>query len=173
METSLDDLTKEINVRLTKSYEYECKAEELAKFDKQKAKDHRIAAGLLLIEARKIIESGAGGDITWTIWCRKNVNRSRQDIHKIMKLAGHVEPEAALAAERARNRAYQDKYRKNAENVADTTVSDTSQNCDAEQDLPSFEEKLAQLVEWFGGLTVSQQGRLLGALENVEVEKAA
>jgi hypothetical protein len=129
MTQSLEDLTKEINVRLVKSDNYDGKADDLVRDLRQKAEDHRIAAGKLMIEARKLVEAGEAGDVTWTKWCSQNINRCRQDIHKIMKIAGHVEPEKALKDERAAAREGMAKHRDKLENVANgEDVSDIPQD---------------------------------------------
>src|SRR5215472_11302074 len=99
--SSLTELTKEINVRLGKAEQYKKAAREKAKDDNKRAADHRIAAGMLLIEARKKVEAGEAGPIGWYSWCEQNILRSIGDIRKIMRIAGHVDPEAALAKERA------------------------------------------------------------------------
>jgi hypothetical protein len=60
---------------------------------------HRIRAGEALIEARKNIEPSC-----WIEWCRANIMRSRQDIARVMKIAGDDDPVAAIEKERVANR---------------------------------------------------------------------
>ncbi len=72
----LDTLAAEINARL-----------ELTGRTQQKAKDHRIAAGLLLDEARRRIQAGEAGNVTWTLWEAANIRRSPGDIRKLIKHA--------------------------------------------------------------------------------------
>jgi hypothetical protein len=123
--TTLEDLAKEIHVRLVKSKQYDTKADDLVHDLRQKAEDQRIAAGLLLIEARKRVEAGEAGDISWTKWCSQNVNRSKGDIRKIMQIAGHVEPKKALAAERAATQARMAEHRAHANDVRAVSPENT------------------------------------------------
>jgi Protein of unknown function (DUF3102) len=64
------------------------------------AKRKRIEVGNALIEARKHVPDGE-----WNAWCKANIQRSRQDIARVMKMAGAEDPEAAHAAENAARRA--------------------------------------------------------------------
>lgn len=59
----------------------------------------RLAAGLALIDARAMVlkELGKG---QWGKWCDENIERSRFDIFKVMKIAGCEDAEAALLEER-------------------------------------------------------------------------
>jgi hypothetical protein len=63
------------------------------------AAGHRIQAGLELIEARRLVETGR-----WIEWCNANIRRSRQDIAQLIKIASATDPKAALEVDRARAR---------------------------------------------------------------------
>jgi hypothetical protein len=84
----LDNLADDANGHLLKATQIEKKADE-----------HRIAAGLILIEARKRVDGGEFAE-GWEKWCEK-IKRSQGDIRKVMRIAGHKEPQVALDAERA------------------------------------------------------------------------
>ena len=60
---------------------------------------HRLRAGQELVDARKNVPHGE-----WISWCEANIRRSRQDIARLMKMAGSDDPEAALEQEREHNR---------------------------------------------------------------------
>jgi hypothetical protein len=64
------------------------------------AKRKRIEVGKALIEARKHVPAGE-----WNAWCKANIPRSRQDIARVMRMAGAEDPEAAHEAENAARRA--------------------------------------------------------------------
>ena len=79
-----------------------------SRFDK--ADDHRIAAGKLLLEAKGRVQSGEvkmpdGRNMPWEKWCVDNVKRSQGDIRKVIALVSHADPEAERAAQNARRRA--------------------------------------------------------------------
>src|SRR5437762_3575356 len=71
METTLPALAKEINVRLDK-----------------KGEGHRIAAGILLRQARALVPNGH-----WAEWCSASIKRSRGEIIRLMTEA-RPKPEA-------------------------------------------------------------------------------
>jgi Protein of unknown function (DUF3102) len=64
------------------------------------AKRKRIEVGNALIEARKHVPAGE-----WNAWCKTNIPRSRQDIARVMKMAGAEDPDAAHESENAARRA--------------------------------------------------------------------
>src|SRR5437764_12201760 len=104
METTMDQetanlpaLAKEINVRFQKADQYQGKAD-----------DHRIAAGILLLQAREVVKANG---LVWGAWLLENVKRSRQDVYKVMALAAAPDPQAAREAEKAATRASVQKHR--------------------------------------------------------------
>jgi hypothetical protein len=117
----LDTLAAEINVRFKKAIAIEAKA-----------KEHRIAAGLQLIEARKRVERGEAG-IGWERWCAENIERSQRDIRKVMRLAGAPDPTVSLAAERAATQARMTTLRERA-HVRPVSPAEPVETTDPEQD---------------------------------------
>jgi hypothetical protein len=77
------------------------------------AKRKRIEVGKALIEAREHVPPGE-----WNAWCRTNIPRSRQDIARVMKMAGSDNPEAAHEAERTAAREGMAVTRANVTNVS-------------------------------------------------------
>jgi hypothetical protein len=69
----LDTLAAEINARFKRTG--------------PKAPDHRIAAGLLLAEARKRVEAGEAGPVKWTQWAAEHIERSAGDVRKLQQAA--------------------------------------------------------------------------------------
>jgi hypothetical protein len=104
---SLDTVAAEINARFRKAAEIE-----------QKATDHRIAAGRLLIEARDRVQRGEAGSIGWEAWCTKNIKRSLGDVRKVMLIAGAKDPAAALTQEREKRTAGMREHRSHVGAVA-------------------------------------------------------
>ena len=95
--TGLEQLAREINVRLAKAAEITKRAEEKIAVDRRQAADHRLAAALQLKEARKIVDAAG---MPWAVWCRENIKASRSEINRLLKIAGSPEPAAALDANR-------------------------------------------------------------------------
>jgi hypothetical protein len=102
----LDTVAAEINARFERASHYE-----------KQATEHRIAAGLQLIEVRKRVDSGEAGEVGWEKWCAEHINRSQGDIRKVMRIAGAVDPQAALEQERANAAAGMAEHRANVSAV--------------------------------------------------------
>src|SRR4051812_8154178 len=67
----------------------------------ENARQKRVSAGLLLIEARQRVEAGeAGVQMTWTWWLRDNIKRSEGDCRKVMRIAGAKDPHAEAERQR-------------------------------------------------------------------------
>jgi len=110
VETPLDQLAQEINVRLEKADKIE-----------GQARDHRIAAGLLLKEARERLPRGE-----WGKWLVAHIRRSRQDVYRCLKLVksdNPAEQQKALQREKAVNRGAVQQHRSNVSYVSDKTPS--------------------------------------------------
>jgi hypothetical protein len=69
----LDTLAAEINARFKRTG--------------PKAPDHRIAAGILLADARKRVETGEAGPVKWTQWAAEHIERSAGDVRKLQQAA--------------------------------------------------------------------------------------
>jgi hypothetical protein len=66
---------------------------------------YRQAAGQTLLELRRRVEAGEAGEgVNWWQWFEANVERSRKDCEKLMKLAAADDPELTFAEERERVR---------------------------------------------------------------------
>jgi Protein of unknown function (DUF3102) len=106
----LDQLAEEINVRLEKADEID-----------GKARDHRIAAGLLLKEARERLPRGE-----WGKWLVAYIRRSRQDVYRCLALVKSDNPgeqQKARQREKAVNRDAVQRHRENVTYVSDKPVS--------------------------------------------------
>jgi hypothetical protein len=87
------------------------------------ADQHRLAAGILLQEARDRLEVEQPGT-SWPQWCATNIERSYGDVMKCLRLAGAPDPAAAHAAERVAARQSDQKYRqKKKQSVSPETLS--------------------------------------------------
>ena len=61
--------------------------------------DQRIAAGVMLAEAKERVDKG-----TFETWCKANIKRSKSDIRALMALAKAPDPVQARETEKARAR---------------------------------------------------------------------
>ena len=158
----LDTLAREINARLTKADEIE-----------GKANDHRIAAGLQLIAARKRVDAGeavddTGAGIGWEHWCAININRSQRDVRRVMRIAGRKDPTAALEAERDTAREGMARSRQNRTNVSpveplsDAPAADISIIPKPAVGMPQLDDTLDDIKRWvIDELTDDQRDELL------------
>jgi hypothetical protein len=90
------------------------KFDEVANLDKR-ATSARVAAGKMLIELRARIEGGEAGEgVSWWEWCEANIQRSRKDCEKLMRMASSDDPEAAIEDERAQARERMQRVRNGA-----------------------------------------------------------
>lgn len=90
----LNTLAAEINARL-----------EWTGRTHQKAKDHRIAAGLLLDEARRRVQAGEAGKLTWSDWLIANIHRSAGDVRKLIRHANENGSQEAAPSRRPSTKA--------------------------------------------------------------------
>lgn len=68
-------------------------AKEIAKCATQ-ADEHDIRAALLVREARKRVDAGEAGNITWYEWAPKNIKLSESRLRELQSIAGAKDPKA-------------------------------------------------------------------------------
>lgn len=98
----LDTQAKQINANLDK-----------AKFHQDKADDFRLTAACFLADAKKRIEAGELGKVKFLAWCQDNIQRSRADIHKLVKVGNSPDAKKALEDLRAKAKESMQKTRAN------------------------------------------------------------
>lgn len=107
----LDVIAYEINIRLEKADEID-----------GKARDHRIAAGLLLKEAHALVPRRQ-----WGRWLAANIKRSRQDVYRCLRLVESDNPaEQRQAQSRERAKVREQVQRSRASARSGTYVCDKS-----------------------------------------------
>jgi hypothetical protein len=79
-------------------------AEAFAREAQVKYKSKRIRIGIALLEAKRRVEAGEGGALSWWDWYKRHFERSREDATRVMKMAAAENPEAAHEAEKAKAR---------------------------------------------------------------------
>jgi hypothetical protein len=101
---SLKESVVEINKKFTQEADSNNKADRC-----------RLAAGRMLLDLRKRIESGEAGSVNWWAWYEsQSFVRSRKDAEKVMAIARAAEPVAAEEIARAKNAAHQQAHRERA-----------------------------------------------------------
>lgn len=88
----MDQLANRINVRI------------------KAAEGHMIAAGKDLIEAKRRVADGEEGEISWTVWCEKNIKAKDRMIRLCMQVAGAPDPEEALKSHQERRQEANQRY---------------------------------------------------------------
>jgi hypothetical protein len=79
-------------------------AEAFSRQAQAKYKSKRIKIGQALLEAKRRVEAGDGGALSWWDWYNRHFARSRQDAHRLMTLAASEDPQAAEQADREYHR---------------------------------------------------------------------
>jgi len=77
----------------------------------------RLAAAQLLLRLRERIEAGQEGAVNWWEWCAVNIERSRKDCERLMRIASAEGPEAALEADNAKARDRMRELRANVRSI--------------------------------------------------------
>lgn len=70
-----------------------------------------IAAAMLVAEARRRIEAGEAGDITWSAWARKNIKLSESRLYELQFIAEADDPAKELARQRELTQKRVEKHR--------------------------------------------------------------
>jgi hypothetical protein len=83
-----------------------CRLAKVEKASAKKREETRLASGVLLLELRKRIEAGEGGNFTWWEWYKNNLTsvRSRRDAERLIALVSEDDPVAAAEEERKKKR---------------------------------------------------------------------
>lgn len=83
----------------------------------KKADEQVIKAALLMREARRRVEAGEAGDVTWYAWGRKNIDLSETRLRELQRIADADDPAAEIERLRKmiRKRVEEHRARKAAE----------------------------------------------------------
>jgi hypothetical protein len=94
----------------------------------------------MLLKAKRLIEA-PGSNISWSEWCRENIERSEQDIRRLLRIALASDPEAEAERQRATAREGMQRTRAKRTN-AETVSSDDP----TEVDFPAALAGMPRLV---------------------------
>lgn len=78
----------------------------------KKSDEHVIAAAMLIREARRRIEAGEAGDVTWYEWAPKNIDLAQSRLRDLQQIADAEDPEKELERLRRLTRKRVGKHRK-------------------------------------------------------------
>ena len=70
----------------------------------KKSDESLISAAMLVREARRRIDDGEAGGITWEDWAAKNINLSPSRLRELQRIAQAVDPAAELERQRGATR---------------------------------------------------------------------
>jgi hypothetical protein len=151
----LSVLAEQINIRLNRAE----RDDDIAGSYRQSAERKRIEAGKMLLKAKRLIEA-PGGNIAWSEWCRANIERSEQDIRRLLRIALADDPEAE--AERQRAIAREGMVRTRAKRTNAETVSSDDPT---EGDFPAALAGMPSLVRrYLERMNAEQCGALISWL---------
>jgi hypothetical protein len=135
---------------------------EKAEQSAEKARQQRVSAGQLLIEARRRVDGGEAGDVTWSEWVRHNIQRSLRDCQRVMKIAGDPDPETALVKEREDARVGMAQSRERGDKRLSRSETDHSTAArDALAAMPE-DQRIAFLADRIKELSFEARDKLLG-----------
>ena len=66
----------------------------------RKSDEHVISAAMLMREARRRVDAGEAGDITWYSWAPKNINLSLSRLRDFQRIAEAGDPAKELERQR-------------------------------------------------------------------------
>ncbi len=85
-------------------------AEKIARYATE-ADEKTIEAAKLIREARKRVEAGDAGDITWYSWAPKNINLSISRLRELQRIAEAEDPQKELERGRKKTRERVERHR--------------------------------------------------------------
>ena len=77
----------------------------------KKADEHVISAAMLMREARRRVDAGEAGDITWYAWAPKNINLSPSRLRDLQNIAEADDPAKELERQRELTRVRVENHR--------------------------------------------------------------
>ena len=107
------------------------------------AEEHTIAAILRIREARKRVEAGKAGDITWQSWARKNIELSPSRLRELHRIAAAEDPRKELERIRKKTQERVERHREKKKGSAPLRNGGATVKATAE-----LEEDRKSLIEW-------------------------
>lgn len=115
----------------------------------RKSDEHVISAALLLREARRRVEAGEAGAVTWYEWGPKNINLSLSRLRDLQRIAGADDPAKELERQRKLTQKRVEDHR--------------ARKTEAERER---EEERRRLIGWAKKAPIDEVRRVLGLIEN-------
>ena len=106
------------------------------------AEEHTIKAALLVREARKRVEAGEAGEVTWYEWARKNIKLSMSRLRELQRIAKAEDPKKELERIRKKTQERVERHREKKRSAplrnGGATVTVTAE----------LEDDRKSLIEW-------------------------
>ncbi|CAN0587843.1 unnamed protein product, partial [Ectocarpus sp. 12 AP-2014] len=77
----------------------------------KKSEEHVIAAAMLIRDARRRVNAGEAGDVTWYEWAPRYIDLSMSRLRELQRIAEADDPEKELDRLRALNKKRVEKHR--------------------------------------------------------------
>ncbi len=106
------------------------------------ADEHTITAALLIREARKRVEAGEAGEITWYNWASSNIRLSPSRLRELNRIAEAEDPQKELEHIRYKNRERATRHREKKKSAPLRNGGAVSRGS------VELEENRKRLIEW-------------------------
>ncbi len=116
-------------------------AEKIAQYATE-ADEKTLEAAMLIREARKRVDAGEAGDITWTSWARKNIKLSKSRLRELQRISEAEDPQKELERGRKKTRERVERHREKKKSAAlrngGASVAETAE----------LEDDRKSLIDW-------------------------
>ncbi len=76
------------------------------------ADEKTLEAAMLIREARKLVDAGEAGDVTWETWARENINLGDSRLRQLQRIANAKDPQKELERQREMTQKRVERHRK-------------------------------------------------------------
>lgn len=131
-----------------------------------RADEQLLEAAKLMLEARRRVQNGEAGAVTWESWARENIKLSSSRQYELLRIAEATDPHKELEHLRKKNRERQQAYR---ERQRDEKKSIPSRNGGSSvKPAPELEAPRQRLIAWAGKAPLDHVAKVLTYIKGLE-----